>query len=294
MWSRFFPSPSPPSVSRPDPPPGANNYILLVLDSCRWDSFVAAQPKTLLKLGDPEPRWSYASWTAPSHYNLLMGLLPHTSPPRVFASQLYQQEYQAYNQRLNVAGIAFAKLLPHLYFPTFLKHHLGYVTRALVSLPVLNPKTLLNQDFDSYDLMPSHNDLAGMLERLRFDPDRPTFYLLNCGETHYPYTLPGEDPSQFPTISGLHGSLKRIGDPGQTEPIFFAAEQMAAMHQRQIRAVSYVDALLEKLFDLVPPRTYITITSDHGELFGEGGYFGHGPIQHEKVWQVPFLEGRLR
>ncbi|MEN9220049.1 MAG: sulfatase-like hydrolase/transferase [Thermostichales cyanobacterium SZTDM-1c_bins_54] len=278
---------------RPPPPPGANNYVLVILDSCRWDSLLAAQPRHLLKLGDPQPRWSYASWTAPSHYNLLMGLLPHRSPAGVFASQLYQQEYLAYNQRLNVEGIAFAKMLPQLYLPTFLKHHLGYVTRALVSLPVLNPKTILNQDFDSYELMPRHNDLAGMLDRLRFDPDRPTFYLLNCGETHYPYVLPGEDPQAYPRVSGLHGSLKRLGDPG-TEPVFFAPEEMEGMHRRQIRAVSYVDGLLEKLFDLVPPRTYITVTSDHGELFGEGGYFGHGPIQHEKVWQVPFVEGKLR
>ncbi|GAB4217297.1 MAG: sulfatase-like hydrolase/transferase [Synechococcales cyanobacterium] len=287
------PLPNPGPESLPEPPPQANNYILVILDSCRWDSFVQAQPTTALALGDPEPRWSYASWTAPSHYNLLMGLLPHTSPPQVFASQLYQQEYAAYNRRLHVEGIAFQKLLPQLYLPTFLKHTLGYRTRALVSLPVLNPKTLLNHDFDSYDLMPTHNDLAGMIDRLQFDPQRPTFYLLNVGETHYPYALPTEDPSQFPRVSGLHGALKRMGDPGTDAP-FFLPEQMQAMHQRQIRTVQYVDTLLEKLFDVVPPRTFITITADHGELFGEDGYFGHGPIHHEKVWQVPFLEGQIR
>jgi hypothetical protein len=29
-------------------------------------------------------------------------------------------------------------------------------------------------------------------------------------------------------------------------------------------------------------------------LFGEEGYFGHGPIVHEKVLEVPFVEGKLR
>ncbi|HHZ87572.1 MAG TPA: metalloenzyme, partial [Chromatiaceae bacterium] len=29
-----------------------------------------------------------------------------------------------------------------------------------------------------------------------------------------------------------------------------------------------------------------------GELFGEGNYFGHGPIMHEKVFEVPFVEGK--
>jgi arylsulfatase A-like enzyme len=52
--------------------------------------------------------------------------------------------------------------------------------------------------------------------------------------------------------------------------------------------------VVEELFDLVPRNSYITITSDHGELFGEDGFFGHGPIVHEKVLEVPFLEGKIR
>ena len=49
-----------------------------------------------------------------------------------------------------------------------------------------------------------------------------------------------------------------------------------------------------KLFDAVPANTYITVTADHGELFGEDGYFGHGPIHHDKVYEVPLVEGKLR
>jgi len=51
---------------------------------------------------------------------------------------------------------------------------------------------------------------------------------------------------------------------------------------------------VEELFDLAPKNTYVTITADHGELFGEEGYFGHGPIQHKKVLEVPFVEGKVR
>jgi glucan phosphoethanolaminetransferase (alkaline phosphatase superfamily) len=51
---------------------------------------------------------------------------------------------------------------------------------------------------------------------------------------------------------------------------------------------------VEELFDTAPKNTYITITSDHGELFGEEGYFGHGPIQHKKVLEVFLVEGKLR
>jgi hypothetical protein len=45
--------------------------------------------------------------------------------------------------------------------------------------------------------------------------------------------------------------------------------------------------------DRCPGNTHFMIMSDHGELFGEDGYFGHGPIFHEKVFEVFFLEGRL-
>ena len=60
------------------------------------------------------------------------------------------------------------------------------------------------------------------------------------------------------------------------------------------QARHYLDGVVEHLFDLLPSGTYVTITADHGELFGEDGYVGHGPIQHDKVFEVPFVEGRLR
>jgi len=75
---------------------------------------------------------------------------------------------------------------------------------------------------------------------------------------------------------------------------FFDAEKMELLRQRQIRAVKHLDKVVEEMFDIVPKNTWITITADHGELFGEGGYFGHGPINHEKVFEVPFVEGKLR
>lgn len=269
-----------------------NHYVLLVLDSCRFDAFVAANPRTMQRLGRLERRWSYASWTSPSHFNLLMGLLPHASPRGVFASEYYKQDFARYAERLGVEQVAFKDLLPSLWLPTFLRHRLGYRANALVSLPVLNPATPLARDFDSFTLMPTHNDMAAMLPRLRFDDERPTFHLLNVGETHYPFALPSEDPNTWPRLSGLHGTLQRIDEPGGPPP--FDQRQLDALRARQVEAVRYLDGVVEHLFDLLPSGTYVTITADHGELFGEDGYVGHGPIQHDKVFEVPFVEGRLR
>jgi hypothetical protein len=287
----------------PDAPTGLNNYVVVILDSCRYDSFVAAEPKTLARLGETEKRWSYASWTAPSHYNLLMGLLPHHSPTQVYASEYYKRDFVRYNERLGTDRIEFKSLVPQLFLPSFLKHKLGYRTHAMVSMPVLNPSTLINKDFDSYELMPKHNDMAAMLDRMTFDPDRPSFYLLNVGETHYPYALPDEEEANWPKIHGVHGVFKHLDDhvvggklveeEGEPER-FFDQEKLDELRARQIRTVQYVDRLFERLFDMVPKNTYLTVTADHGELFGEEGYFGHGPINHEKVYEVPFVEGKIR
>jgi hypothetical protein len=268
----------------------------VILDSLRYDSWAEASPSNLGRLGPVEKRWSYASWTAPSHYNLLIGLLPHVSPAGVYASECYKADLGRYAERLGVEGIEFKSLLPSLFLPTFLKHGLGYATHAMVSMPVLNRHTPINRDFDSYELMPRHNDMAAMVDRLRFDPDRPSFHLLNVGETHYPYALPDEDPKDWPHVPGVHGVVKSLGEgqvpAGDDDPTpFFTEAEMTDLRARQVCAIDYLDDVFGRLFDVVPQDTWIVVTSDHGELFGEGGYFGHGPIAHDKVFEVPFVEG---
>ncbi len=277
-----------------------NNFILVIFDSCRFDSFISAKPKTIAKLGDVEKRWSYASWTAPSHYNFLMGLMPHSSPTNVYASEYYKKDFLKFADRLGQDQIEFKSLIPKLYLPSFLKENLGYKTHAMVSLPVLNPRTVLNQGFDTFKLMPKHNDMRAMIREMTFSEEQPSFYLLNVGETHYPYALPDEPPDQWPRISGVHGVFKHLDDAvvggklTTSEEKFFDEQKMEELRQRQIKAVQYLDTVVEELFDVVPKNTWITITADHGELFGEAGYFGHGPVMHEKVFEVPFVEGQIR
>ena len=172
---------------------GARNLVIVILDSLRYDSWVAAEPETLSRLGPVERRWSYATWTAPSHYNLLMGLLPHTSPPEVYASEYYKQDFLRYSERLGLPDIEFKRL-----------------------------------------------------------DDQP--------------------------------------QPGDAVE-FFDQSRLRQLHARQVEAVRYLDGVFARLFDLLPDDTWVIVTSDHGELFGEERYFGHGPIMHEKVLEVPFVEG---
>ena len=293
--------PDPGPDPRPTPPPGARNLVVVVLDSLRYDSWVEAGPSALAALGEVERRWSYASWTAPSHYNLLMGLLPHTSPQEVYASEYYKQDFRRYSERLGVEGIEFKSMLPSIFLPTFLRHSLGYSTHAMVSMPVLNPRTAINRDFDSFELMDKHNDMRSMLPTMKFTNDRPSFYMLNVGETHYPYAKPDEDASMWPRISGVNGVFKKLDESVDAEgnlvkdvTQFFDQAKLDELRARQVDTVRYLDGVFEELYETVPENTWIIVTADHGELFGEMGYFGHGPIMHDKCFEVPYLEGKIR
>ena len=90
---RPMPLPMRPGMVKPDPR-AENHFIIIILDSCRYDAFMSAETKTIAKLsgGKVEKRYTYASWTAPS-YNLLTGLLPHTSPENVYASEYYKEDF---------------------------------------------------------------------------------------------------------------------------------------------------------------------------------------------------------
>lgn len=267
-----------------------NHIVFLVLDSCRYDAFVAARKPNFDRLGTAERRYSYASWTAPSHHAFAMGLLPHASPKNVFASEVYKDEYAQWVARTGHEGLAFKEFLPDLSLPKVLRK-LGYRTVAKVSMPVLNKNTLISRDFDDYKLMKNHNDFAGMVEEMEF-PDEPHYYFLNLGETHYPYMLDG---SKLPRVSGVHGALKGMDEaPADAgAPQSFDADQMQMLREQQVRCVEYVDGVFGRLVEMTPPNTHFIVTADHGELFGEDGYFGHGPIMHEKCFEVPFLEGRI-
>ena len=197
-------------------------------------------------------------------------------------------------------------MVPGLWLPEFLQTKLGYDTHARMSLPVLNPKTGINRAFDTFQLMDSHNDMAAILPTMTFDGPRPHFYLLNVGETHYPYAKPDEDSSMWPRISGVNGVFRKMNDQIAAKDgdevdekfkedfQFFDQSKLDELRERQIDTVRYLDGVFEQLYDMVPKNTHIIVTADHGELFGEAGYFGHGPIMHEKCFEVPYLEGRIR
>ena len=95
-----------------------NNYILIIFDSCRYDTLVEAKPKTICKLGELEQRWSYASWTAPSHYNLLIGSAAAHQPEAGLRLGVLQEGFPASSPSgSGIEGIGFKSLDPQALLP---------------------------------------------------------------------------------------------------------------------------------------------------------------------------------
>jgi len=267
-----------------------NHIVFIVMDSCRYDSFMAAKTPNIDRLGPAEKRYSYASWTAPSHYAFTMGMLPHASPKNVYASEVYKDEFAQWKDRIGTDSMAFKDFLPELSLPRLLAK-MGYRTVAKVSMPVLNKYTLISKHFDEYKLMDNHNNFHGMIDEMEFPDDELHYYFLNLGETHYPYMLSNEN---LPHVSGVHGVLKAMGNDGEVAKHVeqsFDPALMKMLHEQQIKCVEHVDGLIGRLMAKAPANTWFIVTADHGELFGEDGYFGHGPIMHEKCFEIPFAEG---
>ena len=274
------------------------NLVWIVLDSARWDAAAAAYTPNLGRLGPMERRWSYASWTAPSHLAFLMGLLPHRGEIGVSASVQYQEEFARWADRLDIShGHSFSAFAPALSLPRFLGR-LGYRCEARVSMPVLKPETLLASHFDHYELLPEHNNLEAALDGLPFG-EAPVFHFINTGETHYPYLLPGETTEDLPILPGVHGVWRSLDaflrDParraGGTAPAPFDPERLRPLWHKQVTCIEHLDGVIGRAFARMPPDTWLIVTSDHGELFGEDGWFGHGPVLHEKVLEVFLVEG---
>ena len=278
----------------------ANNFIFIVFDSCRFDSIAAARTPNISRLGEIKRRYAYASWTIPSHCVYLMGASPHRNPRGVFASEVYKKDFVSWAERLNIDGVNFTSFLPQLSVPAFLREQ-GYTTHGLVSMPVLNQTTIVNQHFDRYELMDRHDDFESIIDAMTFEKSKPSFYFVNVGETHYPYTVAGEKAEDI--LKGPNSVFRHTHDftpqhEAEWEKLpadqLYFMDRMRALQDKQIKNVEHLDRLFEKLYEKIPANTHIAVTADHGELFGEDGLFGHGPVLHDKVFEVFQTEGRIK
>ena len=155
-------------------------------------------------------------------------------------------------------------------------------------------RLLTNFLFDRKEAKVVNRELLGWLSS-RQQPGRPFFAFLNYGDAHSPYHLPP-------------GRLSRFGEARTKEGLyeFIEAWQMLPKTDLPPQAINLaIDAYDDCVADLdeqigmlldelqrrgVLDRTWLIITADHGESFGEhAGIFSHGTSLYQTELHVPLL-----
>ncbi len=157
----------------------------------------------------------------------------------------------------------------------------GYSTAAFVSSYAVKSHFRLDQGFDLYDEdfnFPRRRlggyTIEAASEWIAEQPnDKPWCVWVHLMDPHKPYKQPKEflDPYITPDLTGHE--LAKASYNG---------------------AVAYTDSVLPGLLNSIRAQesaagTLMAITADHGELFGEKGYYGHGTNLYEDVVRVPLI-----
>jgi arylsulfatase A-like enzyme len=194
----------------------------------------------------------------------------------------------------------------------------GYATVAFTENAFVGSAMGFGVGFDLYDNGPV-GELFGEGARVTFEnaltwlesfgPDRRFFLFLHTYEVHNPYRLRDAAATEFARqIGPVDGrswnglAFLRNVRAHNAGSRLMSKRTLARLRVLYNGEIHYLDRvvgdLLERLKALLPAReTLIVLTSDHGELFGEGGQVGHGTSLHNRVMHVPLAfhwPGRIR
>lgn len=234
--------------------------------------------------------WASGSHSLPSHASLLTGLRPsehgaHSTPrphaaasgylalrsevatfPEVLARQGYVAAGVSANAAIFDAGTGLSRRFPLL---------AATARRACAHVPL--PFALVHRAGGANPPWPcyatwnaDHITRAASTWLAELGPS-PYFLLVNYFDAHGPYRSPDAFRRRFPP------------PPGSRDP-----------EGGYDASVAYVDAALGGLLEALERSgrrddTIVVVTSDHGELLGEGGRFGHPGSTRDEILRVPLL-----
>ena len=144
------------------------------------------------------------------------------------------------------------------------------------------PATVVNREFLDW------------LSRRR-QPERPFFAFLNFFDVHYPYKLPDGGFHRFGRKLRTQREMDLIENWRTVEKSGLSAQEIAFMRDSYDDCIADLDEQLGRLIDElerrgVLDRTWLIVTSDHGESFGEQhGLFTHGTSLYQPQLHVPLV-----
>jgi arylsulfatase len=294
------------------------DVFVLVLDTVRADHLASygyerdTTPNLRRFLADHPEAIQYqlalspASWTVPAHASLLTGLMPSAHHARS-GENGHNLLASATESLAIVADETLAEVL----------HRAGYCTSAVVANAYLLRVDGLQRGFELFiQPYPSRPlRLIGHALRRRFAPglfagsikpypsarsinrdvvrvhgecgSRPSFVLANYMEAHSPYLAPPPHAGLFaddrqPTIS--------LNDAVLSDP----EELVSLKRDRYDESLHHLDANLGELFAAMEAsglmrRSWVFITSDHGESFREHKTTSHGSSIYNEQVRIPLI-----
>jgi hypothetical protein len=261
------------------------SYLLITYDSCRLDVLREAHTPVLDSYAEIVAAQTPANFTYAAHQAFFVGMLPNALEPLPYYNRFVNQLFalgavgeiqvvdKACAHRVSsdvnlVAGLAAA----------------GYQTVGAGAMNWFKQKAL-SQWFAKFAY--TGTDAEAQIDFLRreIDPIRPFFGFVNFGETHDPFDFAGK-PDRCP----IEVQSRLIEWPPVQNGVPVGRDSAAWQHQR--RSAEFLDAQLPRLFAGLPGDTIVILCGDHGEAFGEDGYWGHG-VNHPTVLTVPLAIFRL-
>lgn len=259
------------------------NYLLLTYDSCRYDVLMSAKTPVLDSYSAIYCAEAPANFTFASHQAFFVGFLPNIREfipyYNRFSKQLLGLKDVGEGQ---VTKTAFKKIDSRWNLIRGLKNQ-GYQTVGAGAMNWFRQESL-TAEFDNFFFTETDADRQIDFLLKNIEVDCPFFGFINFGETHAPYTYKGETEPCKDDVR----ARRMTWPPVEQSPVGIETDAFRC----QTNAAEFLDACLPKLFNALPGNTIVILTGDHGDCFGEDGYWGHG-VNHPKVFEVPLAIFRL-
>jgi arylsulfatase A-like enzyme len=304
--------------SSPDAePPGVwaqPNVVLITWDTVRADHLSAygySRPTTpnLDRLAAQgvlfENAVSPSSWTLPTFATIFTGLLPHQhganvavpleKGPRTLAEILSARGYETAGFNANsyngLAGWGTARGF-ETYFDAGLTFRHNLATTVL-SRAILQPAYETFIRYNSFDRTDAEQLNREVYRWHRYRSKRPYFLFVNYMDAHSPYSVPEPFNHRFgrarKSLLRQMASLERGRFAQPPTP-----EDRQSLIDAYDNGLAYLDAQFGELLKFLAGQpewsnTYVIVTSDHGDSFGEHGTYQHGWNLYRELLHVPLV-----
>lgn len=296
------------TAAPPPAPAGARNVLLIVWDTVRAQNLgLYGYPRATtpnlyrwwMQRGVRYDRaLAPAPWTIPSHATAFTGLWPYQlntqcrytfdGPAPTLAGYLGARGYQTAGFAANTNCCSWESGLGRGF-----QHFEDYPLTFLRALGRIVPgqwilKSVLHRGdaragkwdlYQSRDARGTDEAFLGWLDGRRVD--RPFFAFVNLFDAHEPYLPPSPHRGRFSGRPSGPRDDRLLVDLSERKVSFIPPEDHIFMRDTYDECIAALDAELGRLLERLAARgvldeTLVIVTSDHGEEFGEHGFFGHG------------------